>query len=68
MVKVAQQLGSAPPINNNFIFFFPSTMSRRRVLSSTRNFTTTAKCHEKPILNRYSRIVTQPKDQGASQV
>lgn len=47
---------------------FPSTMSRRRLLSSTRNFTTTAKCHEKPILNRYSRIVTQPKDQGASQV
>ncbi|KAJ7212073.1 dihydroxy-acid/6-phosphogluconate dehydratase [Mycena pura] len=29
--------------------------------------TTTAQCAENPIMNRYSRIVTQPKDQGASQ-
>ncbi|KIM43221.1 hypothetical protein M413DRAFT_444030 [Hebeloma cylindrosporum] len=39
-------------------------MSRRLPI---RKFATSAKCHEKPIMNRYSRIVTQPKDQGASQ-
>ena len=53
----------------SIIFFFllsrPSpTMSRTRLL--TRSFTT--KCLEKPIMNRHSRVVTQPKDQGASQV
>jgi dihydroxy-acid dehydratase len=34
----------------------------------SRSFSTTAQCADKPILNRYSRIITQPKDQGASQV
>ena len=64
---------SALPINKLIFSAGPRrrsfyTMSRRRLLSSTRNFTTSAKCHEKPVMNRYSRIVTQPKDQGASQV
>ena len=37
--------------------------------ASRRLFTTTVpKCSEKPVLNRYSRNVTIPKDQGASQV
>ncbi|KAJ3976944.1 dihydroxy-acid dehydratase [Lentinula raphanica] len=35
--------------------------------SSSRLFSSSAKCQDKPIMNRYSRIVTQPKDQGASQ-
>ncbi|KAH9936382.1 dehydratase family-domain-containing protein [Fomitopsis serialis] len=34
----------------------------RRCLSSSR-----ARCAEKPVMNRYSRTVTQPKTQGASQ-
>ncbi|KAJ7789322.1 dihydroxy-acid dehydratase [Mycena olivaceomarginata] len=33
----------------------------------SRSFSTTTQCADKPILNRYSRIITQPKDQGASQ-
>ncbi|EJF63461.1 dihydroxy-acid and 6-phosphogluconate dehydratase [Dichomitus squalens LYAD-421 SS1] len=36
--------------------------SPRRLLS-----TSSAVCSERPILNRYSRTVTKPKDQGASQ-
>ncbi|KAI0632081.1 dihydroxy-acid and 6-phosphogluconate dehydratase [Trametes polyzona] len=36
--------------------------SSRRLLS-----TSTARCSEKPILNRYSRTITKPKSQGASQ-
>ncbi|KAJ3825850.1 dihydroxy-acid dehydratase [Lentinula raphanica] len=35
--------------------------------SSSRLFSSSEKCQDKPIMNRYSRIVTQPKDQGASQ-
>ncbi|KAJ3791247.1 dihydroxy-acid dehydratase [Lentinula aff. detonsa] len=35
--------------------------------SSSRFFSSSAKCQDKPIMNRHSRIVTQPKDQGASQ-
>ena len=48
----------------------PRTLAHRRLLSSNkkRAFATTARCSEKPIMNRHSRIVTQPKDQGASQV
>ncbi|KAJ6585027.1 dihydroxy-acid dehydratase [Mycena capillaripes] len=38
-----------------------------RALSRGSAFSTTAQCAENPIMNRYSRIVTQPKDQGASQ-
>lgn len=33
-----------------------------------KNFTTSSRvCANKPVLNRYSRTVTQPKTQGASQ-
>ena len=48
----------------------PRSLAHRRLLSSSkkRAFATTARCPEKPIMNRHSRIVTQPKDQGASQV
>ncbi|THV00815.1 dihydroxy-acid and 6-phosphogluconate dehydratase [Dendrothele bispora CBS 962.96] len=36
--------------------------------SSSRSFSSfSARQNEKPVLNRYSRAVTQPKDQGASQ-
>ncbi|KAK7048406.1 dihydroxy-acid dehydratase [Favolaschia claudopus] len=38
-----------------------------KVVSRGRSFSTTAQCADKPIMNRYSRRVTQPKDQGASQ-
>ena len=35
---------------------------------SRRLFSTSvARCSEKPVLNRYSRTVTKPKTQGASQ-
>ncbi|KAK0221626.1 dihydroxy-acid dehydratase [Armillaria fumosa] len=34
---------------------------------STRLFWSSAACRDKPVMNKYSRIVTQPKDQGASQ-
>ncbi|RXW22472.1 hypothetical protein EST38_g3371 [Candolleomyces aberdarensis] len=44
-----------------------SRTTRNVWLRSSRTFSTTAKSHDKPVLNRYSRIVTQPKDQGASQ-
>ena len=49
---------------------FPRTLAHRRLLHSNkkRALATTARCCEKPIMNRHSRIVTQPKDQGASQV
>ncbi|KAG2010257.1 dihydroxy-acid dehydratase, variant 2 [Coprinopsis cinerea AmutBmut pab1-1] len=40
---------------------------RRQWLRSARGLSTTARCSDKPVLNRYSRIITQPKDQGASQ-
>ncbi|KAF5314919.1 hypothetical protein D9619_007165 [Psilocybe cf. subviscida] len=40
----------------------------RRLAASTRAFaTSSAQCADKPIMNRYSRAVTQTKDQGASQ-
>ena len=44
-------------------------LARRNVLSQGggRAFTTCAPRREKPIMNRYSRTVTQPKTQGASQ-
>ncbi|KAG6831921.1 hypothetical protein H0H92_006522 [Tricholoma furcatifolium] len=42
--------------------------SKGRLLTSSRTFSTSSRrLNEKPILNRYSRVVTQPKDQGASQ-
>ncbi|KAG7445749.1 dihydroxy-acid dehydratase [Guyanagaster necrorhizus] len=34
---------------------------------STRSFWSSAACHDKLVMNKYSRVVTQPKDQGASQ-
>ncbi|TFK27704.1 dihydroxy-acid dehydratase [Coprinopsis marcescibilis] len=40
---------------------------RRQWLKATRSLSTSAPCSDKPVLNRYSRIITQPKDQGASQ-
>ncbi|RDB17988.1 putative dihydroxy-acid dehydratase, mitochondrial [Hypsizygus marmoreus] len=40
---------------------------KRRLLNASRTFSTSSRCQEKPIMNRYSRVVTQPKDQGASQ-
>ena len=48
----------------------PRTLAHRRLLTSNkkRAFATTARCSEIPVMNRHSRIVTQPKDQGASQV
>ncbi|KAJ7935683.1 dihydroxy-acid dehydratase [Mycena leptocephala] len=39
-----------------------------KVFCRGHSFSTTAQCAENPIMNRYSRIVTLPKDQGASQV
>ena len=44
-----------------------SLATRNVWLRSSRTFSTTARSHDKPVMNRYSRIVTQPKDQGASQ-
>ncbi|KIM89230.1 hypothetical protein PILCRDRAFT_813159 [Piloderma croceum F 1598] len=41
--------------------------ARRGATGPSRAFSSTAKCEDKPILNRYSRTVTQTKDQGASQ-
>jgi hypothetical protein len=42
--------------------------SARAYTNASRSFCTTVRCAEKPVMNRHSRIVTQPKDQGASQV
>jgi hypothetical protein len=43
--------------------------SRQSLKSTLRLFSTSVpKRDEKPIMNRYSRTVTQPKTQGASQV
>ncbi|KAG9315713.1 dihydroxy-acid/6-phosphogluconate dehydratase [Chiua virens] len=40
----------------------------RRAARLARTFSSSGpKCEEKPVMNRYSRIVTQPKDQAASQ-
>ncbi|KAI0076350.1 dihydroxy-acid and 6-phosphogluconate dehydratase [Panus rudis PR-1116 ss-1] len=37
-------------------------------IKNARNYSSSARrCNEKPVLNRYSRTVTQPKTQGASQ-
>ncbi|KAG1750927.1 dihydroxy-acid/6-phosphogluconate dehydratase [Suillus occidentalis] len=46
-----------------------SRLSASRSLARhTRSFwSSPARCEDKPIMNRYSRTVTQPKDQGASQ-
>ncbi|KZP33685.1 dihydroxy-acid dehydratase [Athelia psychrophila] len=41
--------------------------ARKGLKGSPKTFSSTATCEEKPIMNRYSRTVTQPKDQGASQ-
>ncbi|KAF9046588.1 dihydroxy-acid/6-phosphogluconate dehydratase [Panaeolus papilionaceus] len=38
----------------------------RRALSTSTKWSANAK-EKKPVLNRYSKIITQPKDQGASQ-
>ncbi|KAI0057817.1 dihydroxy-acid dehydratase [Artomyces pyxidatus] len=47
---------------------FPSGSKKRVLRSVVRSFgTTAAKGEQKPVMNRYSRNVTQPKDQGASQ-
>lgn len=37
-------------------------LAPRRLLA-----TSAAACSEKPVMNRYSRTITKPKDQGASQ-
>jgi hypothetical protein len=42
--------------------------SRPGTFLATRSFRTTSRSHDAPIMNRYSRTVTQTKDQGASQV
>ncbi|KAG1885174.1 dihydroxy-acid/6-phosphogluconate dehydratase [Suillus subluteus] len=40
----------------------------RSIARQTRSlWSSPARCEDKPIMNRYSRTVTQPKDQGASQ-
>ncbi|KAG1822737.1 dihydroxy-acid/6-phosphogluconate dehydratase [Suillus subaureus] len=40
----------------------------RSLARQTRSlWSSPARCEDKPIMNRYSRTVTQPKDQGASQ-
>ncbi|KZT73717.1 dihydroxy-acid and 6-phosphogluconate dehydratase [Daedalea quercina L-15889] len=43
--------------------------SKRACLTTSRRCLSTsgARCAEKPVMNRYSRTVTQPKTQGASQ-
>ncbi|KAF9077739.1 dihydroxy-acid/6-phosphogluconate dehydratase [Rhodocollybia butyracea] len=42
--------------------------SPKPLLCSSRSFWSSAKCQDnKPVMNRHSRIITQPKDQGASQ-
>ncbi|KAJ7600635.1 dihydroxy-acid dehydratase [Mycena floridula] len=41
--------------------------AKRTICSSSRAFSTSSKCCTKPVMNRYSRAVTKPKDQGASQ-
>ncbi|KAF9013259.1 dihydroxy-acid dehydratase [Cyathus striatus] len=45
----------------------PKYLAQKRILISSRSFSSSARCADKPILNRHSRIITQPKDQGASQ-
>ncbi|KAJ7095833.1 dihydroxy-acid dehydratase [Mycena belliarum] len=42
-------------------------MLHRTSSRALRCFSTTAQCAEGPVMNRYSRVVTLPKDQGASQ-
>ncbi|KAF9533143.1 dihydroxy-acid dehydratase [Crepidotus variabilis] len=43
------------------------TLMHRRLVPLTRSFSSSSKCSDKPVMNRYSRLVTKPKDQGASQ-
>lgn len=48
----------------------PSALPRRhgRLVSSPRTFSTSTRQNaDVPVLNKYSRTVTQPKTQGASQ-
>ncbi|KIL63201.1 hypothetical protein M378DRAFT_12263 [Amanita muscaria Koide BX008] len=40
---------------------------RSSLKSASRQFSASSRCREDVIMNRYSRVVTQPKDQGASQ-
>ena len=52
-----------------FWFFIMPPRPKWLLSPSSRSFCTTSPCNnQNPILNRYSRRVTQPKDQGASQV
>ncbi|TFK40805.1 dihydroxy-acid/6-phosphogluconate dehydratase [Crucibulum laeve] len=44
-----------------------TSIPRSPILKATRAFSSSARSHEKAIMNRHSRVVTQPKDQGASQ-
>ncbi|KAH6912612.1 dihydroxy-acid dehydratase [Coprinopsis sp. MPI-PUGE-AT-0042] len=41
--------------------------TRKQWLKTVKNMSTSAARCDKPVLNRYSRVITQPKDQGASQ-
>ena len=42
-------------------------LAGRHSQGARRAFASSAARHEKPVMNRYSRTVTQPKTQGASQ-
>ncbi|KAF5382711.1 hypothetical protein D9615_002866 [Tricholomella constricta] len=43
-------------------------VSKGRLLTPSRSFCSSAKWQtQQPVMNRYSRVITQPKDQGASQ-
>ncbi|KAF9483471.1 dihydroxy-acid dehydratase [Pholiota conissans] len=45
-----------------------STAASRRLFAAKRAFSTAAPCRDQPpVMNRYSRIITKPKAQGASQ-
>lgn len=49
--------------------FLVYTSRKYAVRATSRAFSTcSSNGDEKPVMNRYSRTVTQPKDQGASQV
>ncbi|KAF8631026.1 hypothetical protein AX15_002637 [Amanita polypyramis BW_CC] len=44
-----------------------SLLPRFVLRSTSRQFCSSQKCCEDAVMNRYSKVVTQPKDQGASQ-
>jgi dihydroxy-acid dehydratase len=51
-----------------FVLDMLCTSRRNAVRASSRAFSSCSSIRdENPVLNKYSRIVTQPKDQGASQ-